>query len=258
MFERYSQKLTARSSALLLVLDNRLDRILQLWLLVAGLASAARIAASSQHIPASPSSVASYLLLVVAPFASTLLALRWFSDGHGQPQPATRLARLGRWRTIRYAEAERHPLYGTSGIMVSLLVGMMINVPVRALEYLVAIPPLPQEAPRWFSTLHFAMTFDVVLLGCLYMIAFVAALRRVPLFPRLLVAIWTADLAMQLFTASLVSRTDGLPPAVGQALHSMLDGNVKKTLISVALWLPYLLLSTRVNVTYRHRVPAEG
>jgi hypothetical protein len=40
------------------------------------------------------------------------------------------------------------------------------------------------------------------------------------------------------------------------ALHSMLEGNVKKVLISMALWLPYLLLSTRVNVTYRHRIPA--
>ena len=27
-------------------------------------------------------------------------------------------------------------------------------------------------------------------------------------------------------------------------------------LISVFVWLPYLLLSKRVNVTYRHRVPA--
>jgi hypothetical protein len=100
------------------------------------------------------------------------------------------------------------------------------------------------------------MTFDVVLFGCLYMIAFVAALRRVPLFPRLLVAIWLADLAMQLFTASLVSNAGGVPPLVASALHSMLEGNVKKVLISMALWLPYLLLSTRVNVTYRHRVPA--
>jgi hypothetical protein len=24
----------------------------------------------------------------------------------------------------------------------------------------------------------------------------------------------------------------------------------------MALWLPYLLLSVRVNVTYRHRIPA--
>jgi hypothetical protein len=36
----------------------------------------------------------------------------------------------------------------------------------------------------------------------------------------------------------------------------LLEGNVKKVLISAGLWLPYLLLSRRVNVTFRHRVPA--
>ena len=51
-------------------------------------------------------------------------------------------------------------------------------------------------------------------------------------------------------------RSPGLPPAVASALHTLLDGNVKKVLISVGLWLPYLLLSARVNVTYRSRVPA--
>jgi len=257
MFERYSNKLRSRSAALLLTLDNRLDRILQMWLLVAGLASAARIAVSSHEVPADASSAAlSYLLLVIAPAASTLLALRWFRDGDRQPQPTMRLAQFGQWRSVARSEAVRHPLYGTSGIMVSLLVGMMLNVPVRAIEYLVAMPPLPTTAPDWLSTLHFTMTFDVVLFGCLYMVAFVAALRRVPLFPRLLVAIWVADLAMQLMTASLVAHTGGLPLAVADALHSMLGGNVKKTLISMALWLPYLLLSTRVNITYRHRLPA--
>ena len=45
-------------------------------------------------------------------------------------------------------------------------------------------------------------------------------------------------------------------PEVANALHSLLDGNAKKVLISVALWLPYLLLSARVNVTFRHRVAA--
>ena len=38
-------------------------------------------------------------------------------------------------------------------------------------------------------------------------------------------------------------------------VNHVLEGNVKKVLISMALWLPYLLLSTRVNVTYRRRVP---
>jgi hypothetical protein len=257
MFDQLSHNMKARSAALLLTIDTRLDRILQGWLLVAGLASAARIAFSAN--PAgSPalSTFTSYMLLVVAPFASTMLALRWFRDGHRHSQPVTRLAQIGRWQRVSRPEAERHALYGTSGIMVSLLVGMMLNVPIRAAEYLAAMPPVPNGAPAWFSTLHFAMTFDVVLFGSLYMIAFVAALRRVPLFPRLLAAIWIGDIAMQLFTADMVTRAGDLPPQVATALHGLLEGNVKKTLISVALWLPYLLLSTRVNVTYRNRIPA--
>jgi len=256
MFEAYSQRLKSRSAALMLVLDNRLDRILQWWLLLAGLTAAARIAFTPQAAPiASFSTFASYMLVIVAPFASTLLALRWFRDGHLQPQPKTRLAVLGRWRKLSREDASRHPLFGSSGLMVSLLVGMMLNVPVRAAEYFAAMPPVGLLAPGWLSALHFALTFDAVLFGSLYMIAFVAALRRVPLFPRLLVAIWIADLLMQLATANLVTRSGDLPATVATALHSLLEGNIKKVLISMALWLPYLLLSTRANVTFRHRVP---
>lgn len=256
MFERLNQRMNARSAALLLTLDNRLDRILQVWLLLAGLTAAARIAMTPVAAPiAGLSTFASYMLLVVAPFASTLLALRWFRDGHLLPQPVTRLAVIGRWRRISLAEAERHPLYGSSGIMASLLVGMMLNVPVRTAEYLAAMPPIGAATPRWLASLHFAMTLDAVLFASLYMIAFVAALRRVPLFPRLLLAIWIADLAMQLFTANLVVRAGDLPPAVADALQALLRGNVEKVLISAAIWLPYLLLSTRVNVTFRHRLP---
>ena len=257
MFDRVSHKMNARSAALLLTIDNRLDQILKFWLLIAGLISAARIAFTPHAAGAAGvSTFASYTLLVVAPFASTLLALRWFRDGDRQPQPATRMARIGKWQSLGRREAQNHVLYGTSGMMVSLLVGMMLNVPVRAAEYLAAMPPMPEAAPDWFSALHFAMTFDAVLFGSLYMVAFVAALRRVPLFPRLLVAIWIGDLAMQLVTARMVTAAGDLPPAVATALHTLLEGNVKKVLISMALWLPYLLLSTRVNITYRQRIPA--
>ena len=214
MLNSLRQKSTAQSAALLVSLDSRLDGILKSWLLLAGLASAARLASVPHTAPlASLSTFTSYMLLVIAPLASTLLALRWFSDGHLQPQPATRLARAGRWVQLSRPDAEHHPLYGASGIMVSLLIGMMLNVPMRAAEYLTAMPPLPAIAPRWLSTLHFAMTLDVVLFGSLYMIAFVAALRRVPLFPRLLVAIWVADLAMQMATAKLVTAAG---PAAGR------------------------------------------
>ena len=251
-----NRRLHARSAALLFSLEARLDRILIWWLVLGGLACVARIAVSP--IPngtTALSEITPYLLVVAAPFLSTVLALRWFANGYQLPQPTTRLAIAGAWRRVGEAEARSHPLYGTSGIMVSLLVGIMLNIPLRVGEYLAAMPPLPPSVPQWLATLHFAMTFDVVLFTSLYMIAFVAALRRVPLFPRLLAAIWLGDLTMQLVTAQMVAATPGLPPEVAGALQSLLDGNIKKVLISIGLWLPYLLLSTRVNVTYRSRVP---
>jgi len=256
MITALSQRLHHRSATLLVSLETRLGRILLLWLLGAGLVSALRIAfAPVAHGPVEPGAMLPYVLLTLAPFVTTLLALRWFREGDAVEQPATRLAIVGTWRSVGPAEARRHPLYGTSGIMVSLLVGMMLNVPVRALEYVTVMPPVPSSAPHWLLTLRFAMTLDVVLLPCLYMVAFVAALRRVPLFPRLLAAIWIVDLAMQLGIAQMVGR-EALPAGVGEALGNLLTGNTRKVLISVALWLPYLLLSKRVNVTYRQRVPA--
>src|SRR5688500_8862933 len=122
-----------KSAALLLSFETRLERIMQAWLLLSGLACAVRIATAPIATGgAGLGTVAPYVLLILAPFASTVLALRWFADGDRQPQPTTRLAVIGRWRNLSAEEAARHPLFGTSGIMVSLLVGMMANVPVRA------------------------------------------------------------------------------------------------------------------------------
>jgi hypothetical protein len=249
-------RMHAKSANLLLRLEGGLPRIMTWWFVAAVLASALRIAVSPLHGAPSLETYLPYLLLVTAPLLSMALALHWFRNGETLAQPATRLAVVGRWRNVDAHEARAHRLYGTSGIMVSLLVGMLLNVPVRALEYLAAMPALAGDVPAWLSTLRFGMTLDVVLLSSLYTIAFVAALRRVPLFPRLLAAIWAIDLAMQLGIAQAVTATGDLPPKVGEALHTVLDGNVKKVLISVVLWMPYLLMSKRVNVTFRHRVEA--
>ena len=254
MFERTRQRLQGRAATMLVSIEGGLDRIMLCWLLVAGLAAAARIAGSPPPAGFSAGGILPYLLVILAPLASMVLALRWFADGQHLPQPATRLARLGRWYDLSHTQARRHRLYGAGGIMVSLLVGMLLNVPVRAAEYLAAMPPIAGEVPQWLATLHTLMTLDVVLLTSLYTIAFVAALRRVSLFPRLLVAIWMVDLTMQLVIAQIVAATPGLPASVAAALDPLLEGNIQKVLISAALWLPYLLLSRRVNVTYRHRI----
>ena len=249
-------KLRARSASLLLSIEGGLPRIMTIWFTLAMIGCAIRIVASPIRGAPDLSTFMPYILLVGTPLLSMGLALYWFREADGLPQPVTRLAIAGRWRSVSAHEARRHPLYGSSGIMVSLLVGMLLNVPVRALEYLAAMPALSGHVPEWLSTLRFVMTLDVVLLSSLYTIAFVAALRRVPLFPRLLATIWLIDVTMQLGIATAVARTEGLPVPVADALHALLDGNVKKVLISVCLWLPYLLLSKRVNVTFRHRVEA--
>jgi len=256
MLETMTRKLHVKSAALLVSLEASLPRIMLLWLLLAGFAAGLRIALSPSPAGVEPTTFAPYLLLVFAPIASMMIALRWFADGDGLVQPTVRLARIGAWRSVGRSQAKRHALYGAGGIMVSLLVGMLLNVPVRAFEYLAAMPALSGPVPAWLATLQLMMTIDVVLLSSLYAIAFVAALRRVPSFPRLLVAIWILDLAMQFATARMVSGMPDLPANVAAALQSLLEGNVMKVAISIALWLPYLLLSTRVNVTYRHRVPA--
>ena len=256
MFDTMTRKLHAKSAALLVSIESSLERIMLYWLVVAGLVAAARIWITPVPTGIEAGTIAPYLLLVIAPFASMVLALRWFHDGDRLPQPAIRLARVSKWHSIDRMEAIRHPLYGAGGIMVSLLVGMLLNVPVRAVEYVAAMPPIAGPVPAWLAMLRFMMTLDVVLLSSLYCIAFVAALRRVPMFPRLLVAIWALDLTIQVVTGQLVAGMAGLPANVADALQPVLTGNVKKALISIALWMPYLLLSKRVNVTYRHRVPA--
>ena len=256
MFDSMTRKMHAKSAALLVSIESSLDRIMIYWLLVAGLAAAARIWITPIPAGIEARTIAPYLLLIIAPFASMVLALRWFHDGDRLPQPIIRLARVSKWRSLDRLQALRHPLYGAGGIMVSLLIGMLLNVPVRAVEYFAAMPPIAGPVPQWLGMLRFMMTLDVVLMSSLYCIAFVAALRRVPLFPRLLVAIWVLDLAIQVGTGQLVASMADLPANVADALQPVLTGNIKKTMISIVLWMPYLLLSTRVNVTYRHRVPA--
>jgi hypothetical protein len=171
-------------------------------------------------------------------------------------QPTQRLAWIGRWRRVDAVTARSMPLYGATGFMASLLVGILINVPIRTFEFLTGIPALGGMAPDWFRTLYAMMLADLVLLSCLYGLAFVLALRHVPLFPRFLAAVWAIDVLMQICIARVMGNVANLPESVSASLADMLQGNLKKVLISVAIWLPYLLLSRRVNLTYRWRVPA--
>jgi hypothetical protein len=259
MIAQMAAKLNDRSVRLVRQLDAHLPLVLFVWVALSSLVGGLRLAfpvTPHAHGLAALGSYLPYAFVVAAPVASVMLALHWFPKNSLHAQPEMRFARLGRWKSLDCLSARAHPLFGATGIMASLLIGMLINVTVRTGEFMLAVPSIGGQAPGWLQMLFAATITDVAVLTSLYAIAFVMALRHVPLFPRFLVFVWMLDLAAQLWIAHAVASTPGLPSAVGASLEDLLNGNLKKALISISLWLPYLLISDRVNITYRARTRA--
>lgn len=194
-----------------------------------------------------------YCLIALAPVAGYRLALASFPARLPTAQPEIRLSRYGRWRRLSVIDAYDHPVFGPAGLMASLLIGLMLNVVVRSVEFLLAMPAVNFHAPQWSTLLFTLMAGDVAVMSFFYAVCFVLALRAVPLFPRMLLFTWLLDLTAQLVIAHRLGAFGDLPPLVAANLGELLRGNVIKVLISMLVWLPYLILSERVNVTYRHR-----
>lgn len=249
------QRLNARSAALICRIEVDLPLLALLWAAAAAFASGLRISFGGDVPGVFVPNLLSYTLLVAAPMVMMFLGLRWFRKDMLQPAPRVRLSRIGTWRTVDPIAARSLPLFGATGFMASLVVGILLNIPLRAFEFLTAIPALPDAAPGWFLLLRQLMLLDVVVMTSMYAFAAVLALRHVPSFPRFLVAAWVIDILLQVGIARIMGALADLPPAVAAPLGGLLEGNLKKVLISVTIWLPYLILSKRVNLTYRCRVP---
>jgi len=237
--------------------DVRMEMLITAWIAVMLLAGMAKVLTAPLPVRSAAQACAQllpYLFVALSPVACYRVSAGIFPRGLLSAQPFFRMARLGRWRALDVVEARRNPAFGPAGFMASLLVGILLNVPVRTAEYLAAIPSVGGNAPAWAQALHTAMTADVIVMNFFYMVCFVMALRSVPLFPRMLLFAWTIDVGLQFMIAHMVAGARGLPQPVGDSLLTLLNGNLDKVFISAAVWLPYLLLSERVNVTYRHRI----
>ena len=253
----YARRLQARSAAVPRTLNRKIGAIATAWLIVFGLASVLRLT-----FPASPFDSAAdflgtalpYLLIAVAPIAGYRIAAGSFPDGVITAQPDIRLSVYGKWRRLSVLDARANPAFGPTGFMASLLIGLLLNVVLRSFEFLTAMPAVSGGAPQWSQTLFHLMAADVVVMSFFYMVCYVMALRSVPLFPRMLLFVWALDIAAQLFIATRIAHTADLPLIVSQPLRDLLYGNIQKVFISVFVWLPYLILSDRVNCTYRQRI----
>jgi len=252
----YIGSLYGKSRQVVAFLKRKMQWIALAWLVLAG-----GLAALKLSFPVVPyvsvldaAQVAlAYSLVIAAPLAGFYIARDAFRRREHRTQPSIRLAVFGKWKRLTPRLARASAAYGPVGFMASLLVGMMMNVVFRTGEFLLAVPAMGEAAPLWGQTMFWVMTADVVVMNFFYMVCFVMALRTVPLFPRMLLFAWLVDILMQLAIARQVAAIPDLPGNVALALGSLLEGNMTKVMISAAIWLPYLILSERVNVTYRHR-----
>jgi hypothetical protein len=255
-----AREFSRRSRALVRFFEVRMETLIPCWIALMLLATALKVVTApsgtgtlfvglTMSLP--------FLALAASPVLGYRIAAGAFPRGRIGEQPMVRLARWGRWRQAPGGEIRRAAITGPAGFLVSLIAGILLNVPVRSLEFLAVVPAINPADPYWAQVLLVTMTFDVVLMNFLYMVCFVMALRGAPLFPRLLVLAWVLDVVLQMTIAKVIGATD-FPTMLAQPLVGFLDGNVKKVMISVALWLPYLLLSDQVNLLFRHRVRAAA
>ena len=258
----YARRIETRSAVIPQMLARNMDRIAAGWMVV--FLAVAAVAVTFSVTPAQngaelASMLLPYLLVAIAPVAGLQLALRAFPigltpGGAMKLRSSLHLSLYGRWRRVSVADACNSPDFGPTGFMASLLIGLLLNVVLRSVEFLMAVPALSTRAPEWGQSLFHLMAADVAVMSFFYMVCFVMALRSVPYFPKMLLFAWGLDILAQLLIASAIGPMEGLPTAVAGSLHTLLEGNISKVLISAFVWLPYLILSDRVNITYRQRV----
>lgn len=256
---RFQAALRAKSVRFVAPLEDRVRSLLLGWVVVVALACLTRIL-----FPIGPATgLASWTILflphaliMASPFLAYWAANALFPRGVDFAQPEIRLALVGKWQSLDALSAREHPAFGPAGLMASLLLGMLLNVPVRTIEFMAAVPAMTSGAPLWGQMIYLGMSADLIVMNFLYTLCFFMALRRMPFFPRVLLLTWGIDVMSQLLIALYVSGAPHLPGSVAHAIQPLLTSNIKKVFISIMIWLPYLMLSERVNVTYRWRRPA--
>ena len=259
-----SARFMAETARFARFISDNLSIMLLGWALVAALAGGVRLAMLLSTFPKLakieylPQLILPYLLIAAAPAVGHALASRCFAADVPAPQPSLRLARYGRWRALTASDARQSPLFGISGLMTSLVAGILLSMGLRLAEYFLAMPAVPSMAPGWVVAVSRAMTFDLIFFSFLYAVCVTMALRAAPLFPRMLLYAWLCDLMSQMAIAHFTIAAGGVPGEIAPLLQTYLFANIQKVLISMTIWLPYLLVSDRVNVTFRGRIRLAG
>jgi len=172
------------------------------------------------------------------------------------------------WRQLSPQEAGQHPLYGVRGWLLFFMILVVIAMAVRIYGLLVGPAMDTPGDVQVEVNATFVTAFNAIAI-VLYAFVLFMAFSYHPAFPTVAIAaLWIGvalDVVGMLFFPTEITVTGGRPEA-RQVLQQQIDQTATASLtiglivnVVIALLLTwYFLSSKRVNVTYRHRVPAEG
>lgn len=256
LFLRAETRFVASTRSLMLAFENSIERLIRGWIVLFLLIGLAKIICAPN--PAgSWTAVASmslpFLALAGSPALGYRVAQATLAQGVLTARPAPWLARLRPWPTFAPSGSDQASGAVPVGLLASLIVGLLFNVVVRSLEFVMVAPAINPQDPAWAHVLMKCLSLNVIAMNVAYMACFALALGRSPAFPRILVITWICDAVFQYGIAIHVSQT-AIPPRIAVLLGKLLVGSVDQVALSAITWLPYLLLSEQVNTMFRQRV----
>lgn len=165
------------------------------------------------------------------------------------------------WVAVSPEVARTHPLYGIGGWLILVIIGMVLT-PIRSA---VVLYPIYSEVdfaslPTDFQTLLYVEIGFNLLLIVWTIVNLVLLLMRHPAFPTSYVTLLAFALAFVVVDAIAVKlMMDHLGQAMtwAETFDPETLREIGRTAIAAAIWIPYTIVSRRVNVTYRHRVRAN-
>ncbi len=164
----------------------------------------------------------------------------------------------GHWANIPLEIAKQHPLYGISGWLRLVVIGL-IATPARILVTLV-----PIYGSIDYASLHptmLAFVLGEIAINALIILWSLANLfllfTKKALFPKSwigLMAVSAVFVPADAVITKLVVDSIGQPMEWSQIFDSETSREVIRAIVGASIWIPYAIISRRVNVTFLNRV----
>jgi hypothetical protein len=167
----------------------------------------------------------------------------------------------GSWATVPREVAKQHPLYGISGWLILVALGLILT-PLR-----IAAELAPIYTSIDYASLHPTMTAFVVgeilvnAIVVLWSLANVLLLfTKSELFPRSYIALLATSavfVPLDAVATKLVTDSIGQTMQWSQIFDPDTIRETFRAIVGAAIWIPYALVSRRVNVTFLNRVRGD-